>query len=153
MTSHQMLRINSIIKHCESGWFTYIVQDDTRSIQYQVCQYLRRHLTTDIPVSKSHWFSCLQIHLTDGRSILIFSAADLVRCKISSGLLEFVCCVVKASRFEFDEFVAVSWKLFYPIAVGRIPASPFNPLDGLGKSAARCSTTVAWEYLRWLAVL
>ena len=36
MSSQQMLRINLIIKHCVSCWITYILQDDTRSIQYQV---------------------------------------------------------------------------------------------------------------------
>ena len=36
MLSHQVLWINSIIKHCVSCWITYILQDDTRSIQYHV---------------------------------------------------------------------------------------------------------------------
>ena len=35
MSSHQVLWINSIIKHCVSGWFTCILQDVTRSIQYR----------------------------------------------------------------------------------------------------------------------
>ena len=32
----RLLWINSITKRCVFGWFTYISQDDTRSIQYQV---------------------------------------------------------------------------------------------------------------------
>ena len=36
MSSHQLLWINCIIKHCVSSWFTFILQDDTRFAQYQV---------------------------------------------------------------------------------------------------------------------
>ena len=40
MSNHQVLLINSVIKHCVSCWITYILQDDTRSIQYQVNTFI-----------------------------------------------------------------------------------------------------------------
>jgi len=43
-----------------------------------VSQNLLCHISAPLPVSKSHLFSCLQIHLTDGRRILTFSVADFV---------------------------------------------------------------------------
>ena len=58
MSSHQVLWINSIIKHCVSCWITYILQDDTRSIQYEDKYFPICHMTFITILIEEFMFSC-----------------------------------------------------------------------------------------------
>ena len=69
MLSHQTLWVNLIIKHCASCWITYILQDDTWSIQYQGISLL--------------WL-CYQTQVKSERLVKVF-CHDNTDCNVQEG--------------------------------------------------------------------